>query len=69
MLWKDWPRFLKNARRNSDEQMAVKKPQTGATPQASTVSDASLRGLCGYTLKRTFNAIQANLALTLRPYD
>lgn len=33
------------------------------------MSDAALRGLFGYTLKRTFNAIQADLALTLRPFE
>jgi DNA-binding MarR family transcriptional regulator len=67
---KGWPRFWKNARRSSVDLMAVKKsPQSGSAPQASTVSDASLRGLFGYTLKRTFNAIQADLALTLRPFD
>lgn len=48
---------------------AKKNPQPGAAPQAITVSDASLRDLFGYTLKRTFNAIQADLALTLRPYE
>lgn len=45
------------------------KPQLGAAPQVSTVSDAALRGFFGYTLKRTFNAIQADLALTLRPFE
>lgn len=46
-----------------------KKPQPSAAPKGNPVSDASLRGLFGYTLKRTFNAIQADLALTLRPYE
>lgn len=48
---------------------AQKKPKTGTAPQGVTVSDAALRDLFGYTLKRTFNAIQADLALTLRPFE
>ena len=33
------------------------------------MSDAALRGLFGYSLKRAFNAIQADLTLTLRPFE
>jgi DNA-binding MarR family transcriptional regulator len=48
---------------------AQKKPLAGSTIQRAAVSDAGLRGLFGYNLKRTFNAIQGDLALTLRPFE
>lgn len=41
------------------------RPQTDVTH----VSDASLRRLLGYNLKRAFNAVQADLAQTLKPFD
>ncbi len=46
-----------------------KKAKPGAAPQTVTVSDAALRGFFGYTLKRAFSTIQADLSLTLRPFE
>ena len=33
------------------------------------ISDATLRGLVGYNMKRAFNVISADLARTLEPFD
>jgi len=41
-------------------------PLTGGDDATPT---SSLDGLLGYNLKRTFNALHAHLALTLRPFD
>lgn len=70
MLSKGWPRFWKNARRISGDLMAAqKKVKVGVAAQGVTVSDDALRGLFGYGLKRAFSAIQADLTVTLRPFE
>lgn len=38
-----------------------------ATPE--TISDATLRGLVGYSMKRAFMVIRADLARTLEPFE
>lgn len=45
---------------------ALNTPRNGATFQAS---EASLRRLLGYHLKRGFNVVQADLTRTLKPFD
>lgn len=50
--------------------MAVQKePHPDVTSLAGAVSDTALSGLFGYRLKRAFNAIQADLTETLRPFE
>ncbi|MEC3860528.1 MarR family transcriptional regulator [Mesobacterium sp. TK19101] len=46
------------------------KPDTASdTSQPAQVSDDRLRGLLGYRLRRASNAVQADLAETLKPFD
>lgn len=46
------------------------KPQTAANmPQPAQVRDDRLGGLLGYGLRRASNAVQADLAETLKPFD
>lgn len=43
-------------------------PNTPAKPSVQ-MSDATLRGLVGYNMKRSFNVIGADLARTLAPFE
>src|SRR6056297_2958703 len=53
---RDWPPSSKNARRSSGD------PMTGG------ISDATLRGFTGYTMKRAFNEIQGDVNTALAPH-
>lgn len=44
-------------------------PKPNAPHTATNVSDAALRRLVGYHMKRAFNVVQADLARTLKPFD
>lgn len=44
-------------------------PTSNAPDAVTHVSDASLRQLVGYHMKRAFNVVQADLAQTLKPFD
>ena len=39
------------------------------TVKPTQISDATLRSLFGYSMKRAFNVVQADLLLALKPYD
>ncbi len=39
------------------------------TPVPDRISDATLRGFCGYVMKRAFNAIQADVNAALAPFE
>jgi len=44
-------------------------PKMSATDAVTHVSDASLRKLIGYHMKRAFNVVQVDLVQTLKPFD
>ena len=39
------------------------------TVKPTQISDATLRSLIGYSMKRAFNVVQADLLLALKPFD
>lgn len=60
--------FLKSGHQNSGPDMSPKSKIQSPT-QVEIVRDDTLRQFLGYHLKRTSNAILADLAETLKPYD
>jgi DNA-binding MarR family transcriptional regulator len=46
--------------------VAVSRTESAIT--SAGISDETLRGFAGYNMKRTFNAVQADLARTLEPF-
>lgn len=49
--------------------MSDKSKGKSASQSVVKVNDSTLRQLVGYNMKRAFNAVQADLARTLRPFE